>query len=114
MAAAPAAMPNTNSWRSKNDAPFLVLVLLAISSPAAGQNCFSAASVDHMLRQYDEKPVGAGVGLSSGAFYQLTANPETGTWSFMAIIPGTPRLVCFVASGTDWEKAIQEPEGDPT
>ena len=84
------------------------LLALAFSASSAAAQTFCTITSDMLAglaTGYGEHVVGSGI--SGGSLMQITANPETGTWTLLASTPdGTS---CILAAGTDWSAARLPP-----
>lgn len=90
-------------------------LLFLFAKPARGQVPIPCAPVSEMLAsitglKYGEKPQNSGTVKTGGrlTIILIYANPETGTWSIIAL--PTPGMACLMWSGSDWRRA---PVGDP-
>lgn len=90
----------------------LALLLAAVSASAQPVPCSPRdILVERLQQKYGEKRVGRGVALDGKAVVELFA-VEGGTWS--VIITQANMISCVVATGTDWETLVPEPEGSGT
>lgn len=74
------------------------LILLALASPAAAQQCADRASMAAQLSgRFAEAPTHAG--LAAAGLVELWVSPG-GSWTMTLTLPSG--AMCLVAAGTDW------------
>ena len=86
---------------------YLLLALALSASPASAQ-MFCTGTADMLAglaSGFGEYLIGSG--LSGGNLMQLTANPQTGTWTILASTPDGQS--CIFAAGDGWSAARLPP-----
>lgn len=85
---------------------FLFLTVAPVIAHAQQMACGPAAEMMPGLEtKFGEHPVVVGA-LASGAKMTITANSETGTWSFLLLLPDNV-TACIMASGDGLQAAPQ-------
>lgn len=91
----------------------LAFMFACIAGPAAAQGtpCGSWAEIRaHLLDRFGERLAGTGL-TPSGQLLAILVNPETGTWTALALQPDGS--ACGLTAGTDWADWA-EPPGEPS
>ena len=85
----------------------LVLVLLmTLSSSAKAQTmCIpKPALIEAMARKYNEKETEYGIDTRSSSYVGVYVNAKTKDFTFTMTPNGQPRILCAIATGTQWEQ----------
>lgn len=95
---------------------YLLTILLAafVAMPAFAGPCGPYAGLVEAIsgERFREVRVGGGLDTSGDAAVELWVNPDTGTWTLLAVAPDR-HAACLVTGGNGWRFGDEPAPGDP-
>ena len=87
-------------------AALVLVMLMTLSSSATAQNmCIpKLALIEAMARKYNEKETEYGIDTRSSSYVGVYVNAKTKDFTFTMTPKGQPRILCAIATGTQWEQ----------
>ena len=87
-------------------AALVLVMLVTLSSSATAQlMCIpKAALIEAMDNKYNEKETEYGIDTRSSSYVGVYVNAETKDFTFTMTPKGQPRILCAIATGTQWEQ----------
>ena len=84
----------------------LAVALVTLSSSAIAQTmCVpKLAMIDAMANRFNEQETEFGIDTRSSSYVGVYVNAKTKTFTFTMTPKGQPRVLCAIASGTQWEQ----------
>ena len=84
----------------------LAVALVTLSSSAIAQTmCVpKLAMIDAMANKFSEQETEFGIDNRSSSYVGVYVNAKTKTFTFTMTPKGQPRVLCAIASGTQWEQ----------
>jgi hypothetical protein len=79
---------------------------MTLSSSATAQNmCIpKPALIEAMAKKYNEKETEYGIDGRSSSYVGVYVNAKTKDFTFTMTPKGQPRILCAIATGTEWEQ----------
>jgi hypothetical protein len=87
-------------------AALVLVMLMTLSSSATAQNmCIpKPALIEAMAKKYNEKETEYGIDGRSSSYVGVYVNAKTKDFTFTMTPKGQPRILCAIATGTEWEQ----------
>ena len=87
-------------------AALVLVMLVTLSSSATAQNmCIpKPALIEAMAKKYNEKETEYGIDGRSSSYVGVYVNAKTKDFTFTMTPKGQPRILCAIATGTEWEQ----------
>ena len=87
-------------------AALVLVMLVTLSSSATAQNmCIpKPALIEAMAKKYNEKETEYGIDGRSSSYVGVYVNAKTKDFTFTMTPKGQPRILCAIATGTQWEQ----------
>jgi hypothetical protein len=87
-------------------AALVLVMLMTLSSSATAQNmCIpKPALIEAMAKKYNEKETEYGIDSRSSSYVGVYVNAKTKDFTFTMTPKGQPRILCAIATGTEWEQ----------
>ena len=87
-------------------AALVLVMLVTLSSSAKAQlMCIpKAALIEAMDNKYSEKETEYGIDSRSASYVGVYVNAKTKDFTFTMTPKGQPRILCAIATGTEWEQ----------
>ena len=87
-------------------AALVLVMLMTLSSSATAQNmCIpKPALIEAMAKKYNEKETEYGIDGRSSSYVGVYVNAKTKDFTFTMTPKGQPRILCAIATGTQWEQ----------